>query len=239
MPIEVSVRPTGNRLLDALPQGDYDKIADKLKLRPIRIGDILVDTQGPMRDVYFPREGVISLVTPLIDGVNVETATVGNEGMVGVQTILGGGQPGSSMAVSQVPGDMLTMEAQTFRESVGDDGKLHGLLLAYTQALLAQVSQTAACNATHDLPQRAARWILQTHDRVTGDSIHLTQQFLADMLAVTRPSVTVAARTLQSAGLITHSRGHVRVLDRKGLEEAACECYATVKQEYARLLPGV
>lgn len=239
MTSDVSVRPTGNRLLDALPQQDYDQIADKLKLRPIRIGDILADPQGPMREVFFPREGVISLVTPLIEGVNVETATVGNEGMVGVQTILGGGLPGNSMAISQVPGEMLTMEARTFQQSVGDDGKLRGLMLAYTQALLAQVSQSAACNATHDLPQRAARWILQTHDRVSGDSIHLTQQFLAEMLAVTRPSVTVAARTLQSAGLIEYSRGHVKVINRAGLEEAACECYETVKREYARLLPGV
>jgi CRP-like cAMP-binding protein len=131
---------------------------------------------------------------------------------------------------------MLVMDVDTFRGEVSGDGKLSTVMLAYSQALFVQISQAVACNAAHEIQQRAAKWLLQTHDRVVGDTFDLTQEFLADMLGVTRPSVSVAARTLQVAGLIRYRRGGLTILDRRGLEEASCECYEAVRREYDRLI---
>jgi CRP-like cAMP-binding protein len=190
----------------------------------------------PMRRVHFPVTGVISLMTPLADGTAIETATVGKEGMVGVHAFLGGGVLNNAQAMSQVPGEMLSLGVDTFRAFVDDDGKMREIMMAYTQALFVQIAQAVACNVAHDIQQRAAKWLLQTHDRVEGDQFQLTQEFLADMLGVTRPSVSVAAGTLQAAGLITYRRGQVTILDRPRLEEASCECYVVVRSEYEKLL---
>ncbi|HEX9375183.1 MAG TPA: Crp/Fnr family transcriptional regulator [Actinomycetota bacterium] len=204
---------------------------------PIRPHDRLIEPGRAMRDVYFPLSGVISLMTPLVEGAPIETATVGFEGMVGVHAFLGGGGLGNALAIGQVPGEMLVMNVDHFRAEAGGDGKLRGVMLAYTQALFAQISQAVACNGVHEIQQRTAKWLLETHDRAGGlDDFELTQEFLADMLGVTRPSVTVAARTLQSAGLIEYRRGHIKILDRQSLEDSACECYATVRREYVRLM---
>ena len=190
-----------------------------------------------MRNVYFPLWGVVSLMTPLVDGIPIETATVGNEGMVGVHAFLGGGAIGNAMAIGQVPGEMLRIDVDIFRALVDQDGKLRTLMFSYTQALFAQISQAVACNSAHEIEQRTAKWLLETHDRAGGsDTFELTQEFLAEMLGVTRPSVSVAARTLQNAGLIRYRRGEITVLDRGGLEESSCECYAVVQREYARLV---
>jgi CRP-like cAMP-binding protein len=140
--------------------------------------------------------------------------------------------------MSQVPGEMLVMDVDHLRGEASGSGKLPAVLQAYTQALFAQISQAVACNASHEIQQRTAKWLLQTHDRAKADSFQLTQEFLADMLGVTRPSVTVAARTLQSAGLITYRRGGITVLDRAGLEDSSCECYEATRQEYERLIGG-
>ncbi len=158
--------------------------------------------------------------------------------MVGVHAFLGGGPLGNAQAMSQVSGEMLSMNVDTFRAVVDGEAKskLRAVMLAYTQALFAQIAQAVACNGVHEIQQRTAKWLLETHDRATGDEFQLTQEFLADMLGVTRPSVSVAANTLQAAGLITYRRGTITVLDRQGLEEASCECYATVRQEYERLM---
>jgi CRP-like cAMP-binding protein len=208
--------------------------------RPLRPHDVLMEQGQPMREVYFPLAGVISLMTPLLDGSAIETATVGREGMVGVHAFLGGGVLGNSLAIGQVPGEMLAMNVDTFRAEVEEDGKLRSLMLAYTQALFAQISQAVACNGAHEIQQRTAKWLLETHDRAAdGDSFELTQELLADMLGVSRPSVSVAARTLQNAGLIRYRRGSITVLDRKALEEASCECYAAVRREYDRLVGGL
>jgi CRP-like cAMP-binding protein len=191
-----------------------------------------------MRKVYFPTSGVISLMTPLEDGGAIETATIGYEGMVGVHAFLGGGGLSSLLAMSQVPGEMLVMDVDHFRAEATAPGKLPAVLHAYTQALFAQISQAVACNVSHEIQQRTAKWLLQTHDRAKADSFELTQEFLADMLGVTRPSVTVAARSLQSAGLISYRRGGISVLDRAGLEDASCECYGATQREYERLIGG-
>ena len=228
---------THNRLLDLLPNGERIELVSMMQMVPVTPHDVIQVAGQDLRSVYFPVSGVISLMTPLHNGTSIETATVGNEGMVGVHAFLGGGVLGNALAMSQVPGEMFSLSADRFRAFVEGDGKLRDLMLAYTQALFAQIGQAVACNGVHEIQQRTAKWLLQTHDRVEGDEVALTQEFLADMLGVTRPSVTVAARELQSAGLITYRRGRVTVLDRGGLEEAACECYEVVRKEYDRLLP--
>jgi CRP-like cAMP-binding protein len=225
-----------NRLLDMLPNGERTALVSRMKLRPITPRDLLQTPGEPMREVHFPLTGMISLMTPLANGTAIETATVGREGMVGVHAFLGGGPLGNGQAMSQVAGEMLSLNADTFRAIVDGDGKLRTVMLAYTRALMAQVGQAVACNGVHEIQQRTAKWLLQTHDRVDGDEFELTQEFLADMLAVTRPSVSVAAHTLQAAGLIRYRRGSIAILDRPGLEEASCECYAAVRAEYARLM---
>jgi CRP-like cAMP-binding protein len=225
-----------NRLLDLLPDGERSDLISMMDRGTITPHDVLQAAGQPMRKVHFPMWGVISLMTPLADGTAIETATIGNEGMVGVHAFLGGGVLNNAVAMSQVPGEMLSLGIDTFRAFVEGDGKMRDIMMAYTQALFVQIAQAVACNGVHEIQQRAAKWFLETHDRVEGDEFLLTQEFLADMLGVTRPSVSVAAGTLQAAGLITYRRGQVIILDRPGLEEASCECYAVVRSEYEKLL---
>ena len=235
---EAAYRRSHNRLLDLLPNGERTNMLAHMQPRSIVPHELIQPPGQPIRTVYFPLSGVVSLMTPLGDGSAIETATVGREGMVGVGAFLGGGTLGNAQAMSQVPGEMLSMNAGAFRSALDGDvtSKLRTVMLAYTQALFAQIGQAVACNGVHEIPQRTAKWLLETHDRAVGDEFELTQEFLADMLGVTRPSVSVAAHTLQAAGLITYRRGSVTVLDRQGLEEASCECYATVHNEYERLM---
>jgi CRP-like cAMP-binding protein len=229
---------TNNRLLDMLPNGERIELVSRMERVPITPHDMIQPPGQSISDVYFPITGVISLMTPLEDGTAIETATVGNEGMAGIHAFLGGGILGNAQAMSQVPGEMFTIRADTFRAFVEGDGKMRDIMLAYTQVLFAQIGQAVACNGVHEIQQRTAKWLLETHDRVEGDEFQLTQEFLADMLGVTRPSVSVAAGILQSAGLITYRRGTVVVLDRPRLEESSCECYAVVRDEYVRLMSG-
>lgn len=190
----------------------------------------------PIRSVYFPVTAVASHLTSMDDGSGVEIATVGNEGMVGAQVFLGTRTVGSrDFAQVQVPGDLLVFEADVFREEA-QDGEFHGVLERYVQAYLRQVSQQVACNGLHNVEERCSRWILLTHDRVGGDEFPLTQEFLSQMLGVRRASVTVAAGTLQKAGFIRFRHGRVSILDRRGLEEASCECYRVLREEFDRLL---
>jgi CRP-like cAMP-binding protein len=169
------------------------------------------------------------------DGTVVELATVGNEGMVGLPVFLGGDTM-PLKAFVQIPGDAMRMKADVFKDSVNQGSPLHGLLQRYTQALFNQVAQSTACNRVHSIEERCCRWLLMTRDRVESDGFPLTQEFLSQMLGVRRPSVSVVAAILQKAGLIRYSRGRITILDREGLEAAACECYAIIKQEFDRLL---
>jgi CRP-like cAMP-binding protein len=234
-PIETEPQPH-NRLLQLLPNGERKRLEARTKRIPIKPHDMLHPPGQTMRSVYFPLWGVVSLMTPLQDGSAVETATIGNEGMVGIHAFLGGGVLGNSQAMGQVPGEALQMDADHFRAEVDEGGKLREIMFAYSQALFAQISQGVACNGVHSIQDRCARWLLESHDRAGSDQFMLTQEFLADMLGVRRPSVTVAARTLQSAGVIHYERGRITVLDRPGLEEASCECYQAIKDEYRRLV---
>ncbi len=228
--------PLRNRLLSALPAEDLALVRAQLEMVPMRQRDALYEPEEPIRYVYFPETIVASLVSTLEDGATVEVGTAGCEGMVGLPLFLA--QDTSSVrAFVQVPGMTGRIEAGTFTRLAAAPGALHQMLLRYTQAFLTQVAQTAACNATHLVEERCARWLLMTHDRVEGDEFSLTHEFLAFMLGVRRAGVTVAMGALQEAGLVRYGRGWIGIVDRPGLERASCECYRVVAAHFTRLLP--
>lgn len=234
-PSKAPTPPAGNRLLDSLPLADIERLRPHLEAVSVGVKHVIYEPNGPIKHVYFPISCVISLVTYLKDGASVEMATIGLEGMVGLPIFLGTDTM-PSRAFGQVPGDALRITAAAFTAEIERNGPLVRVLNRYTQALFNQVAQTTACNRVHLVEQRCARWLLQTHDRVASDQFLLTQEFLAQMLGVRRSGVSAAAGLLQKAGLIRYARGRVTVLDRSGLESAACECYGVIKREFDRLL---
>jgi CRP-like cAMP-binding protein len=193
------------------------------------------DVDKPIKFVYFPLTGVFSLVTIMEDGVGVEVATIGNEGVVGLPLFLGVDRT-SGKAFTQVPGDFLRMTAEAFRKEIRRKGPLTQTLQLYTQALMVQISQGMACNGVHSIKQRCARWLLMTQDRVAAETFPLPQEFLALMLGVRRAGVNKVATELKKAGLIRYSRGVIHILNRKELENISCECYQVVNREFGRLL---
>ncbi len=198
------------------------------------IKTVLFEPGAPIDAVHFPIDGVISLVTPLGDGAIVEVATIGNEGIVGVPLV-----PLSGLAVraiSQVAGHCLRMDATTFLEWADRSIAFQALVDSYTQALFGQISQAAACNRLHSSEERLSRWLLMSHDRVGSDEFMITQEFLGQMLAARRSTVSVSAGILQRAGLIRYVRGHVTIVDRAGLEAVSCECYSVIKTELDRVV---
>lgn len=199
--------------------------------------EILLNCGERIDTVYFPDNAVVSLLTTMDDGNTVEVANIGNEGIVGVPVFLGVENLGAREFYQvEVAGQARAMDVATFLEAAGRE-PLRGLVQRYAQALFVQVAQRLACVALHTIPERCSRWLLLTHDRVGDREFPLTQEFLAQMLGVRRASVTVAAGALQNAGLIHYSRGRVTILDREGLENAACECYGIIRSEFERLLP--
>jgi CRP-like cAMP-binding protein len=234
-PLEAPTPAMGNRLLDSLPRPDLERLRPHLEAVSVGVKHVVYEPNGPIKHVYFPINCVISLVTYLEDGASVEMATIGLEGMVGLPIFLGTDTM-PSRAFGQVPGDALRITAAAFTEEIQRNGPLVRVLNRYTQALFNQVAQTTACNRVHLVEQRCARWLLQTHDRVGSDQFSLTQEFLAQMLGVRRTGVSAAAGLLQKAGLIRYARGRITVLDRPGLESAACECYRVIKREFDRLI---
>ena len=227
--------PESNLLLAALPQAVWEKLHPDLQELELKVRHRVYGAGRPIEHVYFPQSCVISIQGSMRDGVAVEIAAVGREGLVGLPIFLGG-EHTPSTAFCQIPGWSSRITAQAFRAAVGASSAFNTVLLRYTQALLTQVSQSIACNRVHSIEERCARWLLLTHDSVHGDGFMLTQEFLAEMLGVHRPWVSIVAGTLQQAGLIRYSRGRVRVVDRAGLENAACECYDIVTREYERLV---
>ena len=195
----------------------------------------LYEANEPIRYVYFPVEGVASLVNTMSDGSSAEVGTVGNEGVVGVPIILGDTMAPTSVYI-QVPGVGLRMEATALSDALERNSATRLLMLHYVHAFFNQVAQSAACSHFHLIDQRCCRWLLMTHDRVQSDDFLLTQEFLAMMLGVRRTSVTASANRLKGLGLIQYTRGHVKILDRDGLERYSCECYAVSRDEYDRLL---
>jgi CRP-like cAMP-binding protein len=226
---------TGNRLLDALPPEDIGRLRSHLEIVSVALKYVIYEPDQPITHVYFPTGCVISLVTYLEEGLPVEMATIGREGMVGLPIFLGADTM-PSRAFGQVPGDAMRITALALTEEIKRNGPLVRVLNRYTLALFNQVAQTTACNRVHFLEQRCARWLLQTHDRVASDQFLLTQEFLAQMLGVRRSGVSAAAGLLQKAGFIRYARGRITILDRPGLEGVACECYGVIKKEFDRLL---
>ena len=226
----------GNRLLAALPAADAEWLAPHLERVMLVIGQVLAEPGEPFEHVYFPETAVVSVVNRMADGAAVEVGTIGNEGMAGLAAYLDA-EASESQTFCQLPGAALRVPAAVVTEAAARRG-VRRLLNRYAQAYLTLVAQGAACNRLHHIEARCARWLLTTHDRVGGaDAFPLKQEFLAVMLGVRRPGVTVAAGALQDAGLIRYRRGGVRVLDRAGLEAASCECYGIVRRHFDRLLP--
>jgi CRP-like cAMP-binding protein len=230
-----TVFPARNHLLAALPSTTYDALLPALEPLALNLKQILYAPNEPITHVYFPVDGVCSIVSLLENNIVIEVATVGHEGMVGIPVFLGAMHtPGQALV--QVPGAAVRMEVQAFRQALEEYPHLGAVLQRYTQALFVQIAQSTACNRAHPVNERCARWLLMTADRMRRDQFSLTQEFLGQMLGVRRASVNVAARTLQQAGLIDYSRGQITILDRAGLESVACECYGIIKAEYDRLL---
>ena len=224
-----------NRILAALPRPTLEGIMPDLDLQPLKMRQVLQARGKPVTHVVFPLLGVASMVSMGNSGESLEVATIGCEGMIGLPLFLGGERAAVEIFM-QVPGKGLQLPTATFHHHLEREPSLLRTLLLYTQALLTQVAQCSACNNYHTMEARCARWLLQTHDRVKGDEFPLTQEFLGLMLGVRRATVTNVALALQKRGLIQYSRGVVTVQDRKGLEEAACECYRLIAREFERLL---
>lgn len=224
-----------NQLLAALPETEYQRLVDYLKPVDLISGEILLEPNEPVQKIYFPQRAMISLVSIMMDGSTTEIGLIGNEGMIGLSAVLGGNFT-TSRTIVQVSGSALQISADIVRREFQRGEKLQQLLLLYTQALLTQVSQSAACNRQHNIEERLARWLLSVQDCVLQNELPLTQEFIANMLGTRRSGVTVAAGILQQAGMIRYSRGRISILDQERLEDTACECYRLVQNEFIRLL---
>ena len=230
--------PNHNHLLAALPEAEFVRLAPHLELVPMLLGDVLYEPGGQMRHAYFPTTSIVSLHYVTESGASSEAAGVGNEGMVGISLFMGGNTTPSA-AVVQTAGHAYRLEARLLKQEFNRAGMMHNLLLRYTQALITQMVQTAACNRHHSVEQQLCRWLLLTLDRLPSADLVMTQELVANMLGVRRESITEAAGKLQGAGFIRYRRGHISVLERTGLETRVCECYGVVKKELGRLMSDV
>jgi CRP-like cAMP-binding protein len=226
-----------NRLLSALPAAEWNRWSAALESIEMPLGEVLYEPGVALKYVYFPITSIVSLLYVMENGASAEIAVVGNEGIVGVSLFMGG-ESTPSRAVVQSAGLGCRLQAQLMKTEFNKAGPVLHLLLRYTQALITQMAQTAVCNRHHSLDQQLCRWLLLSLDRLEGDELVMTQELIANMLGVRREGVTEGALNLQKLGLIKYARGHITVLDRPGLEKRTCECYAVVKREYDRLLPG-
>lgn len=231
--------PQLNRLLAALPAADYARIVAGLHTVPLRLKDHIHRPGETITHVYFPGSGFCSVLTVLKDGTMVEVATIGREGMVGVSALLNGHSPSPSLAMVQGASEACyRLPIQTFRREMDRREALYAVLTRYAEAMVGVIMQATACNAVHHVHQRLARWLLTAQDRMERDAFPLTQEFVAMMLGVSRPTVTVVAGTLQKAGLITYRHGIVAVVNRSKLEDASCECYRTSVQLLSAVTPS-
>jgi len=238
MPVEVSASPAPgqNHLLAALPTEVSDRIFPHLQLVPLPLGKVLYESGDALRHVYFPTDSIISLLYVMEDGASAEISVVGNEGLIGVALFMGG-ESTPSRAIVQSSGHAYRLSSQKLKDEFNRHGAMLLLMLRYTQSLITQMAQTAVCNRHHSIDQQLCRWLLLSLDRLPSNRLTMTQELIANMLGVRREGVTEAAGKLQKLGVIRYSRGAITVLDRPGLEEMSCECYAVVKAETDRLLP--
>jgi|SRR5579864_2997283 len=224
-----------NKLVAALAAKDFDRIRRHLERVTLPQHQRLLGPDTPTEYVYFPESGMVSLILSLEGGHVVEVGLVGNEGLVGVLAGLGTSRI-SGEAIVQMPGSALRMETGLLRKELGVNASIRQMLIRYVQALFCQVTQTAACNARHQLPQRMARWLLMANDCARASEVNLTHEFLSMMLSVRRAGVTTALGALMGAGIIATGHGRIAILNRRRLEATACDCYRTVRAEYGRLL---
>ena len=225
---------SGNRLLARLSPADYRRLVPRMKSVSLESHQVLYQARAPVKYVYFPTHGAASFLTVMESGGAIEVGTVGSEGVVGAAAALGA-LTSPHQVIIQVPGEGLRIDARALADEVGRSQAFRRLLSLYEAAFLTQVSQSVACNGLHPVGRRCCRWLLITHDRVEGDDLPLTHEFLGMMLGVRRASVTEVLGSLRDEELIRYSRGVITVLDREGLEAAACECYRTVRDEFDRL----
>jgi CRP-like cAMP-binding protein len=232
-----SARPDQNNLLAVLPDPVRQRVFPHLEFIELKLGDVLYESGSELLHVYFPTTSIVSLLYVMQDGAPAEIAVVGKEGLLGIALFMGG-HTTPNRAVVQSAGHGFRLKAELLMEEFSRAGPLMHLLLRYTQAMITQMSQTAACNRHHSIHQQLCRWLLLSLDRLPSNRLVMTQELIANMLGVRREGVTQAANRLQRAGLILYHRGHITVQDRPGLEAEACECYSVVKKEYDRLLPN-
>jgi len=233
--MEQATQSFKNRLLELLGVNEFERLRPHLERVSLEYRQTLYEPNVPIEWIYFPVEGVASLVNTMRDGSEVEVGTVGNEGMVGLPVVLGDDVTPTN-AYIQVPGSGLRLRSAILREAMRESVSTRTVMLHYAHAFLSQVTQIAACAHLHSVDQRCCRWLLMTHDRVQTDHFLLTQEFFAMMLGVRRTSVTNVANKLKRKKIIDYKRGHVTILDRAGLENSSCECYAAMKAEFDRLL---
>jgi CRP-like cAMP-binding protein len=236
--LSAGVAPQNNFLLAVLPESSLRELLPALEPVALPLGRSVYESGDKQGYVYFLTEGIVSLLYVLEDGASAEIAVVGREGLVGISLFMGG-ESTPSRAVVQSAGHALRVRAAFLLSRFSRDPELQHLLLRYTQALITQMTQTAVCNRHHSVDQQLCRWLLLSLDRLPSNNVAMTQELIANMLGVRREGVTEAAGKLQAAGLVHYTRGHIRVLDREGLERRVCECYSVVKVEYDRLLPSV
>jgi CRP-like cAMP-binding protein len=236
MPDNVPVERGGNRLLAAMGDDDFARLEPHLEQVSLMQHQVLQEPGQPVRRAYFPHEGFASLLTVFEDGLSVETATVGPEGAVDLPLLVHIGAAPSRVVI-QAPGRAAMIAMEPLQRAINDSPALLQLLQSYVHGFLAQILQTVACNAVHTAEERLAKWLLMSADRTNADNIPLTHEFLAEMLGVGRPTVSLVAHTLQTAGLIDHRRGLITIVDRAGLEEVSCSCYRTIHRAYEELLP--
>jgi CRP-like cAMP-binding protein len=227
--------PRANRILGGLPSEDYERLAPALERIRLDFKQPLLETREQPRHIFFPTTALVSIQHTVDDGRCVEVGSVGREGLAGIRAFLGDLTPFARF-VAQIPGDAYRMPADVFVREARRSGPFNDQLLRYTSALLFQFAQWVACNMLHTVEQRCCRWLIMVRDRTDSDQFPLTHEFLAQMLGVRRASVTEVARTLQKTGLIRYRRGEMTILNLKGLETAACPCYARVKTEFTRLM---
>jgi CRP-like cAMP-binding protein len=231
-----ATRPEHNLLLDGLPAADHARLAPYLEPVALPLGLVIFESGSKLRHLYFPTSGIVSLLYSMENGASTEIAVIGNEGVVGIALFMGG-ESTPSRAIVQSAGHGYRLKAAVLKAEFELGGPLQHLLLRYTQALIAQMTQTAVCNRHHSVDQQLCRWLLLSLDRLSSNELKMTQELIANMLGVRREGVTEAAGHLQKDGLIHYSRGRITVLDRPGLEKRVCECYSVVKKEINRLLP--
>jgi len=228
--------PLDNRLLGALPDVALARLRPHLEWIELQLGSVLYEPGSLLRHIYFPTTCIVSLLYVMNDGGSAEIAVIGNDGLVGMSLFLGG-QTTSSRAIVQNAGSAYRIKVPAFMAEFERHGELQLLMLRYTQALLTQMVQTAACNRHHDVDQQFCRWLLMSLDRLPSNELTMTEKLIANMLGLSVEKVMELADELQALGLLTHNGGQIRVVDRPGLERKSCECYGVVKAETDRLLP--